>query len=150
MTTQQQVATAWIYARVLDYCDDRANGIGGSYCQSPYTCDFATIYYDAVTCGVCGDVAVQKLRRRCATLKRNRPSFSSYVVTSGTIRDYLNAKWLKGKNKTRPNIMMVDTLCAWWEGWQILAECCPRDYLSPKSRLTRVKAELKQWIKSTS
>jgi hypothetical protein len=150
MVTQQQLGTAWIYSRILGFCEDRTSGIGGNWAQSPYKDDFVHIYYDAETCSLIGTVAAQRHKRRCARLKKNRPSFGSYAITPEAIREFLQKSWLKGRNNTATNVAMVDTLCGWWEAWQVLATCRPRDYSAPKRRLTRLKSEIRQWVKAHS
>ena len=55
---------SWIYQRIYDYCEIRANGIGGYYQQRPYKDDFFKIFADAFIGGFCGYEAQRRLAKQ--------------------------------------------------------------------------------------
>jgi hypothetical protein len=146
MVDIQLIGTKWIYQRILDYCEDRVNGIGGYYRQTSYRKDYFHIFTDAEIGGYCGNQAIERHRKRCEKLKRNKPSFKDYVVTAEGIQEFLPQHWLQGKNNKAENTEMISDLCEWWDAWVFASSGhYPRDYGSRKSR-RRVRKSLERWI----
>ena len=147
----QLLGATWIYQRILDYCEERANGIGGSYRQTSYKQDFFRIFTDALIGGFCGSLAARRYQRRCSRLKRSRPAYTDYVVVGEGIRAFLEERWLKGKNRTSSNERMVSDLCEWWDAWLFArGPYYPRDFCSPRRSMQRVTTSLDAWIRETN
>jgi hypothetical protein len=140
---------SWIYQRIQDYCEHRANGIGGYYGQTSYKRDFFNIFSDAFLGGFCGYQARQRYSKRCSRLKGAKPAFIDYVVTGEGIHQRLNRDWLLGGNQTRDNEEMVSTLCEWWDAWDYSWANYPGDMWSPRSHLNRIKQSLETWMKES-
>jgi hypothetical protein len=146
MSDMQVSGTAWIYQRVHDYCEERANGIGGDYGQTDYKNDYLDIFNDAFIYGVCGCQAKEKYRRRSLKLKRGTIAFCDYVVTGEGIRQSLEKTWLTGSNITQDNRRMILTLCEWWDEWVYAWERFPGEYSYPRNHRAKIKASLQKWL----
>jgi len=142
LARNQVAGTAWIYQRILDYCDERANGVGGDFDQTSYKLDFFGIFADAYVGGFCGCEA----RKRLARLGSGDALFSDFVITCEGIHQHLTNEWLKGPNRTKENTAMTRDLCNWWDAWEYAWGHFPGYFHSPRSRINKVKSELEGWM----
>jgi hypothetical protein len=143
MPDPQTIGTAWIYDRVLKYCEDRANGIKSYYRQHSYKENFLRILCDALLGGFTGSVARSRYQKRQQQLKRKRVSAQDYTVTGHSIREYLERRWLHDNN-TEGNRVMVEDLCLWWDEWLFAIVHSPPECSVPRHR-KRIKRMIGEW-----
>jgi hypothetical protein len=131
-----------VYDLIVQYCDDRTEGIGGYWGQEPYKADFFNIFFNAYYNGHVGGQAWRKLRN--ASKRKRGLKTADYVVTGTTIKDYLKSNWKPGKAHVRDAKQMAEELLTWWDVWTYAWDKYPnpiprRYFRRPESTPTPVR-----------
>jgi hypothetical protein len=110
-----------IYDQIIGYAHDRIGGIGGYWGQEPYKMDFFQIFYNAYYNGWCGGTPFLNARR-----SRKRIDFRRVIINGEFLRQFLQEKWLNGKEPQEQEKAMIDDLCRWWDEWTYAWALHPR------------------------